>query len=64
MIATITFLNWLHFGSFCPHPLEGDRSTEIYNLCPPCPKDASYQIWKELGKWAVFIKKKLKILNC
>ena len=39
------FENWSFWGSFAPPPgpLECKRP-EIYNLCVPYPKDASYQI--------------------
>ena len=41
-----TFENWSLLGSFCPAPRApgGGKRPEIYNLCAPCPKDASYQI--------------------
>ena len=35
------FENWSLLGSFCPRP-QGYKRPEIYNLCAPCPKDASY----------------------
>ena len=33
-------------GGFCATPPgpQGGKRPEIYNLCSPCPKDASYQI--------------------
>ena len=46
------FLKIGHFWAvFAPPPgPQGGKRPEIYNLCAPCPKDASYQIWKELDK--------------
>ena len=47
------FLKIGHFWAlFAPPPgPQGGKRPEIYNLCVPCPKDASYQIWKELDWW-------------
>ena len=38
-------------GSELLAPPPGPKRPEIYNFCAPCPKDASYQIWKELDWW-------------
>ena len=39
------FENWSLLVTFCPAPrLQGCKRPEIYNLCAPYPKDASYQI--------------------
>ena len=39
------FLNWLILTLFAPpHGAQGGRKPEFHNLCPPCPKDTSYQI--------------------
>ena len=39
------FENWSLLDSFCPTPRpHGCKRPEIYNLCAPCPEDASYQI--------------------
>ena len=40
------FLKIGHFWAvFAPPPRpQGCKRSEIYNLCAPCPKDASYQI--------------------
>jgi hypothetical protein len=39
------FQKLVNFDTFCPAPkAPGGRKPEINNLCPPCPKDASYQI--------------------
>ena len=46
------FENLSLLDSFCPTPkAPGCKRPEIYNLSAPCPKDASYQIWKELDWW-------------
>jgi hypothetical protein len=51
--------NWsLLFGALGP-ALRGS-SPEIYNLCAPCPKDASNQILKALEYYGIVIKR-LKI---
>ena len=43
------FLKIGHFWAVFAPP-QGGKRPEIYYLCAPCPKDASYQIWKELDK--------------
>jgi hypothetical protein len=42
-------------------PQGWDRKPEINNLCPPCPKDASYHL-KRIG--VVAIKKNVKMFKC
>jgi hypothetical protein len=39
------FKNWSILTLFAPpHGPQESRKPEIHNLCPPCPKDTSYQI--------------------
>jgi hypothetical protein len=46
------FFKLVNFDTFCPaRQSPGGKKPEIHNLCCPCPKDASYQIRKELEQW-------------
>jgi hypothetical protein len=39
------FKKLVNFDTVHPAPsVPGGRKPEIHNLCPPCPKDTSYQI--------------------
>jgi hypothetical protein len=52
----LVFLKYTYFQRFVlinssiltlfapPERPQGGKKPEIHNLCPPCPKDASYQI--------------------